>query len=208
MSKGYEDMRLTAATVALAGILWFATFYLAAGVFWYKIAASAFILAGLSFVLQPARQFGFSFSLRSIWLGLASAAILYLIFWAGKAVCTTVFPFAEQQVAGIYQQGQGTSIWVIVLLIFFVTSPCEELYWRGFLQRKLMQRFGGFRGWLLAALLYAGVHIFSGNFILIGAAGVAGFFWGFMYWRLGDISVLIISHAVWSTFIFAVQPIP
>lgn len=44
MSKGYDDMRVAAATVALAGILWFATFYLAAGVFWYKIAASAFIM--------------------------------------------------------------------------------------------------------------------------------------------------------------------
>lgn len=202
------SMKAVAATVALAGLLWFWSFYLAAGVFWYKIAASALLLALLSFKLQPAGRLRLAFNMRSIGLGLASAAALYLIFWAGKVISTAILPFATDQVAEIYHQGQGTSVWIIALLLFLVTSPCEEIYWRGFLQQRLMQRYGGLRGWFLATLLYAGVHVWSGNFMLIGAAGVAGAFWGALYWKLEDISPLIISHAIWSTFIFAVLPVP
>ena len=196
------------ATVVLAAVLWFVTFYLPFGVFWFKISASALVLAGLSLALQPAKYLRFSLSWRNIGIGLFSAVLLYLIFWAGKMVSQAVFPFAAEQVGSIYGKGEGTSTWVIVLLLFFVTGPCEELYWRGYLQRHLMGRMGGFWGWIVATVLYAGVHLWSGNFMLIGAAGVAGAFWGAMYWRFKDISPVIISHTVWSTFIFAVMPVP
>ncbi|MCF8030039.1 MAG: CPBP family intramembrane metalloprotease [Desulfohalobiaceae bacterium] len=197
-----------AATVVLAAVLWCMTFYLPFGIFWFKISASALILAGLSLVLQPAKYLRFSLDWRNIGIGLLSAVLLYLIFWAGKTVSEAVFPFAAEQVGSIYGKGEGTSTWVIVLLLFFVTGPCEELYWRGYLQRQLMGRLGGFLGWIAATVLYAGVHLWSGNFMLIGAAGVAGAFWGAMYWRFKDISPVIISHSVWSTFIFAVMPVP
>jgi len=196
------------ATVVLAAVLWFVTFYLSFGVFWFKISASALILAGLSLALQPAKYIRFSLSWRNIGIGLFSAVLLYLIFWAGKTVSEAAFPFAAEQVGSIYGKGEGTSTWVIVLLLFFVTGPCEELYWRRYLQSQLMGRLGGFFGWIAATVLYSGVHLWSGNFMLIGAAGVAGAFWGAMYWRFKDISPVIISHSVWSTFIFAVMPVP
>jgi len=195
-------------TVLLAAVLWFVTFYLDWGVFWFKISVSALLLAALSFVLQPRGAFRFSLNFKTIGLGLFSAILLYLIFWAGKSVSTMIFPFAGDQIGAIYGKGEGTPVWVISLLLFFVTGPCEEIYWRHFLQKKLMLRFGGSGGWLLATLIYAGVHIWSFNFMLTGAAAVAGAFWGAMYWRFNDISPVIISHAVWSTFIFAVMPIP
>ncbi len=66
---------------------------------------------------------------------------------------------------------------------------------------------GDFRGWLVGSVLYAAVHISSFNFMLVGAAGVAGLFWGFMYWRLGTLWPVVISHAVWTCLAFAVAPI-
>jgi membrane protease YdiL (CAAX protease family) len=97
-------------------------------------------------------------------------------------------------------------MWTIALLLFLVTGPGEELYWRGYLQRSLMTRWGRWQGWLLATAIYAGVHIWSFNLMLIGAAAVAGAFWGVMYWRLRNLAPVIISHSVWSTVIFAVFP--
>ena len=97
-------------------------------------------------------------------------------------------------------------MWVIAILLFFVTGPSEELYWRGYLQRNLMVRFGQWQGWLLATTIYAAVHIWSFNFMLIGAAAVAGAFWGAMYWRFKNLTPVIISHSVWSMVIFAVFP--
>lgn len=208
MTRDDFNEKAVAATVVLAAVFWFVTFYLEWGVFWFKIAPAALVLAGLSFVLQPSHHLRFRLTWRTLCIGLVSAAVLYLIFWAGKAVSTMILPFAGDQVGAIYSKGEGTPPWMIMLLLFFVTGPCEEIYWRGYLQRQLMNRLGNGRGWALATALYAGVHVSSGNLMLIGAAAVAGAFWGAMYWRFRDISAIVISHSLWSTFIFAVMPIP
>jgi len=194
------------ATIILVNVLWFATFYLTFSTFWIKIAISASSLAALSWWIRPIGKDKFHLDVRALLIGLASAVALYLIFWAGKEISSAIFPFAERQIGGIYGKGEGAPMWTIFLLLFFITGPCEELYWRGFLQDRLMERFGGCGGWLLTTAIYAGVHIWSFNFMLIGAAAVAGAFWGAMYWRLGNLSPVIISHSLWSAFIFAVIP--
>jgi membrane protease YdiL (CAAX protease family) len=194
------------ATVLLATLLWFVTFYLTWSIFWIKISFSAATLAVLSFVLKPVPKKKLVFDGKAVIIGLISAALLYFIFWSAKTISTTVFQFAGQQIGGIYDKGTGTSMWMIALLLFFITGPCEELYWRGYLQDNLMKRFGPWQGWVLATAVYAGVHIWSFNFMLIGAAAVAGAFWGAMYWRLKNLAPVIISHSVWSMVIFAVFP--
>lgn len=208
MNPSAFDWKPVIGTVILAAVLWFVAFYLDWGIFWFKISISALLLAGISFLFQPGGKFRFSLNLKAIGIGLISAILLYLIFWAGKMVSTMILPFAGDQIGAIYGKGEGSPVWMISLLLFFITGPCEEIYWRGFLQKKLMLRFGGFGGWILATLLYSGVHIWSFNFMLILAAAVAGAFWGAMYWRLKDIRPVIVSHSIWSTFIFAVMPIP
>ena len=193
-------------TVLLAALFWFVTFYLTWASFWIKISFSAATLAILSLLLQPNRKERIRIDARAVALGLASAAILSFIFWTGKAVSEVILPFSGRQIGGIYDKGAGTPMWVIALLLFFVTGPSEELYWRGYLQKNLMMRYGQWQGWLLATAIYAAVHIWSFNFMLIGAAAVAGAFWGAMYWRLKNLTPVIISHSVWSAVIFAVFP--
>jgi membrane protease YdiL (CAAX protease family) len=194
-------------TVLLAYVLWFVTFYLSWATFWIKISLSAATLAILSLYLQPNRKQQFQFTKTTIILGLLSAGVLYLIFWLGKLISTAMLPFADGQISGIYGKGTGTPIGVIAFLLVFVTGPSEEIYWRGYLQKNLMARFGNWQGWLLATSVYAGVHIWSFNLMLIGAAGVAGAFWGAMFWRLKNLAPVIISHSIWSAVIFAVFPI-
>jgi membrane protease YdiL (CAAX protease family) len=193
-------------TVVLASVLWFVTFYLSWASFWIKISVSAATLAILSLLIEPHRKDQFHFNKTAILIGLASAGLLYAIFWFGKTISGTLMPFAETQISGIYQKGMGTHTGIIAALLFFVTGPSEEIYWRGFLQKNLAARFGPWQGWLLATVIYAGVHIWSFNLMLIGAAGVAGAFWGAMFWRYNNLAPVIISHSVWSTVIFAVFP--
>ncbi|HPQ45002.1 MAG TPA: type II CAAX endopeptidase family protein [Syntrophales bacterium] len=194
-------------TIVLANIFWFATFYLTFSTFWIKIGISVAILVALSWWIRPPRKDRFRIDARALVVGLVSAVVLYLIFWAGKEISSAVFPFAERQIGGIYGKGQGTSLWSVFLLLLFITGPGEELYWRGFLQDRFMERFGGCRGWILTTVIYTGVHIWSFNFMLIGAAFVAGAFWGALYWRLGNLVPVIISHSLWSAVIFAVIPL-
>jgi hypothetical protein len=195
-----------AVTVLLAAVLWFITFALQWTSFWIKISLSASLLAGISLILQPVPREELRITPRAVLIGLGSAALLYIVFWAGRAVSMALFDFAGRQIGGIYHKGEGTPLWAIALLLFCVTGPSEEIFWRGYLQRNLMERFGRWPGWAIATAVYAGVHVWSLNFMLVGAAAVAGAFWGSMYAHLGRLSPVIVSHAIWSTVIFAVFP--
>ncbi len=207
MKQNEFNPKIIIGAIVLANILWFATFYLEFSTFWIKITLSASILAALSLLAVPGRKVRFKMDLGSVIMGLFSAMALYFIFWAGKEISALLFPFAEQQISSIYGKGEGTSVMIIFPLLFLVTGPCEEIFWRGFLQEKLMARYGAPAGWFLGTLVYAGVHIWSFNFMLIGAAAVAGAFWGAMYWRYRNLAPVIVSHSIWSSFIFTVAPL-
>jgi membrane protease YdiL (CAAX protease family) len=195
-------------TVGLAAILWFVTFFLTWSNFWIKISCSAALLALLAFRLQPDYRGQLGLDRKTLLRGLLSAAALYAIFWLGKIVATAIFPFAAHQIGAIYGKGAHVPLPVVFALLLLITGPCEEIYWRGFLQRQLMLRYGHGRGWLLGTIIYAGVHIWSFNFMLIGAAAVAGAFWGLLYWRWQHLAPVVVSHSLWSAFIFAVAPVP
>lgn len=195
-------------TVALAVGLWWFAFYLTWLNFWIKIPVAAATLAGLSLALRRLPEKDLAFDRSAVIRGIASAVALYFIFWLGKTIALWLFPFAPQQIGAIYGKGQGFPMPVVFFLLLFVTGPCEEIYWRGFLQRHLVHRYGKWPGWGMATAVYAGVHIWSFNFMLIGAAAVAGAFWGYLYLRWDRLSPVIVSHALWSAFVFAVVPIP
>jgi len=208
MNWEIDQSKFVWATVVLATVLWFVTFYLTWSNFWIKISFSAAILAILSLQIQPLPSDQLRFGWRAIIQGLFSAAVLYVIFWFGKWVSTLIFPFASHQIGAIYGKGEGFPLLVIFFMLLLVTGPSEEIFWRGFLQRNLMVRYGKLRGWFIATAIYTGVHIWSFNFMLIGAAALAGAFWGLLYLRWKNLTPVIISHAIWSAFIFAVVPVP
>ena len=190
--------------VVLASICWAITFGWSGGNFWLKIGLSVSAVSLYSlFWKKP----NLSFHLRSFAWGLLSAFILYLIFLLGNKIAPAILPGAKTQVGGIYSLGAGSNRVLIFLLLFFITGPGEEIFWRGFLQDRLMQRWGNVRGALMTTALYAGVHLFSWNLMLILAALVAGAFWGLLYLWKKDLLVQITSHSFWGAVIFAVAPV-
>lgn len=140
--------------------------------------------------------------------GFLIAFVLWWAFWIGDKVSAWLFGFARPQVELIYGMKSGTSPVVIALLLLFIIGPGEELFWRAFLQRRLMQRWGKNMGFIAATACYTLVHIWSLNFMLVMAALVAGCCWGFLY-RLSPrlLPALMISHAVWDVCAFILFPI-
>ena len=196
------------AMTILAALLFYCAFGLSGGNFWLKIAATALILTVTSLFLRPPVPGGLAFRPSDLAWGLVSAAVLWLVFWLGKAVSIQAFPALADQVGAIYAKGQGISQWLIAPLLFFVIGPCEELFWRRYMQAGLMERLGPLGGWLAATGVYTLVHLPSLNIMLMGAAAVAGGFWGLLYWRWGRIPPVIVSHAFWTTTAFVLFPIP
>jgi len=190
--------------ILLASVCWAITFGWAGGNFWVKIGLSVIAVSLYSLFWQRPK---ISFQLHSFLYGLVSAAILYLIFFLGNKLALQILPGAKTQVGAIYYLGVGVNKALVFLLLFFITGPGEEIFWRGFLQDHLMAAQGRFPGYLITTFLYAGVHVFSWNLVLILAALVAGSFWGLLYLWKRDLLIQIVSHSFWSAVIFAVAPI-
>jgi membrane protease YdiL (CAAX protease family) len=79
-----------------------------------------------------------------------------------------------------------------------VIGPAEELFWRGFVQRRA--------GGLAAAAAYGGVHVVTGNATLVGAAAIAGMYWGILRALGMSMPALITSHIAWDIWIFLLAP--
>ena len=144
---------------------------------------------------------------HKIILGLFSALLLYALFYAGNELSQIIFSFAETDISRVYSFKQGATTWRIAVLIVFIIGPGEEIFWRGFLQRKWIEKFGSLPGLIMAVFFYAGIHISSGNIMLVLAAAVCGLFWGVLYLRYRSVIMLIISHTIWDLLIFLAFPL-
>lgn len=207
-TAGLHGMRGVRIGVAIAAALWFVMFSPWTSQlfnFWYAMTFSAIVLTVVSLTLCHETLHELRLSIKQIVLGLAIAFVLWWVFWIGDKLSQMIFSFARPQVDMIYSFGNGTNATLIAVLLLLIIGPAEELFWRGFVQRKLMQRFNPNWGFLLATACYTLVHIWSFNFMLIMAALVVGFCWGLVY-RLSpkNLTALVISHAVWDACAFVI----
>lgn len=179
--------------------------------FWYQIALTVALLVAYAAIVDKRGMVAIFQGGRDSWprafiLGAISAAFLYGFFYVGNWVASYIFPFAPEQIGNIYSLKEQASTWEIALLITLIVGPGEEIFWRGYLQRKLVAR-RGLVGLILSIAAYTSVHLASGNFMLIIAAAVAGVFWGLMYHRWRSIKMNIVSHLIWDLAIFVFWPI-
>ena len=146
--------------------------------------------------------------LSNIVLGVAIAVALWGVFWVGDKMSQIMFNFARPQVDLIYGMKEGESPWLLTALMLFLIGPAEEIFWRGYVQNKLQQRYSPNMGYVVTTAIYALVHAGSCNFMLIMAALVAGAAWGLMY-RLfpQKFGAIILSHALWDVAVFVWFPI-
>lgn len=192
------------AGILIASICWALTFSSSFVNFWLKIGLSVLIVTTYSLFFERPK---ISLSIKSIIWGFISASILYIIFLIGNRISSSIISGSEAQIEDIYLMGMETNKILVFLLLLFITGPGEEIFWRGFLQKHMMQRFGSLIGFIITTLIYSGVHIFSMNLILIFASLVAGAFWGILYMWKKDLLIQIISHSLWSATIFVIAPV-
>jgi hypothetical protein len=179
--------------------------------FWYWMSTNLVVLISLSFVFDRTYPGILRADIRhkivfKITLGVGSAIVLYGIFWLGNNLSRAWFDFAGEGIEGVYGFKGGAAYERIMLLMVLIIGPGEEIFWRGALQRWFTERLGGRRGFFVATIIYTGVHIFSGNIMLIVAALVAGMFWGWMYWRFRSMLANVISHTLWDVSVFLLFP--
>ncbi len=176
--------------------------------FWLMMPVSAGLLAAVSlFTERKILSEIYQFKPIHVVIGLLAAIFLYIVFWAGHSISTRILPFAASQIDSIYSIRPGQNLAGISLLLLFIIGPAEEIFWRGFVQRRLCRKYGLLAGFIAAVAFYTLVHIWSFNFMLIAAAAICGGFWGLLYMGTGNLWTCIISHAVWDVVIFIIFPI-
>lgn len=203
--------------VLTAALLWFYMFSPWTGGwpnFWVVMSCSAVILTtlGLSFTPDRKELLKIEKPALQILAGIVIAFALWGIFWIGDKVSAWMFAFARPEVDSVYAMKTGLPTWLIAVLLLCLIGPAEELFWRGYVQRTMSRILGGKnpedKAFIITAVIYALVHIWSFNFMLIMAALVAGLVWGLIYrLRPQALPALIISHALWDALVFVLLPI-
>jgi membrane protease YdiL (CAAX protease family) len=173
--------------------------------FWQRMTNTGVVLGTLAILAEP-RLRGARFQLSDVLLGLSSAGALYGIFQIGDRLTRRILPQGASEIDQIYGLEQYGARREIGTRLALIIGPAEELFWRGFIQQRLMDRYGRVPGWMLGTAAYGGAHLVTGNLTLIGAATVAGAFWGGMAMLGAPPGALIISHAFWDVLIFLIAP--
>lgn len=212
-----SDQQKLTLSVLMAAFLWLIMFSPWTGGrlnFWLEMTFAAVVLSGLTLAFTPDRKTLFQVEkpLQQLAVGIVIAIALWGVFWVGDKLSSLLFNFARPEVDAVYAMKTGLPPYAIALLLILVIGPAEELFWRGYVQRTLVRILPGKRSanlaFVLTTLIYALVHIWSFNFMLIMAALVAGAVWGFIY-RLNPklLPALVLSHALWDALVFVIFPI-
>ena len=179
--------------------------------FWWWMSLNLTVLLSLvlktdTFYLEILRNDFSNDILKKIVLGVISAICLYFVFFSGDIISRYLFNFASRDIHNVYGFRGEASPFRIALLMLGIIGPGEELFWRGYIQRHLQDRFGKMGGFLLGTAIYTCIHIATGNVMLILAALVCGLFWGGIYMLTGSLFLVMVSHTLWDIAVFILFP--
>ena len=196
--------------VILAFILWYLMFVVKPiGNFWIMMVISTSLLSVIS-IFNYRNQLNIkNFNYKEILIGISSAVLLYIVFFAGKNLLDIfkIIPNHQQNISNVYASKGMLPSWTIAAFLFFPVGFGEEIFWRGYLQRLMSEKYGNTKSFLLTTFFYTAIHIPTLNPVLILAAFLVGIFWGLMFiWRNNNIVAPMISHMVWDPVIFIILP--
>ena len=146
---------------------------------------------------------------RSIIVGLALAALLYLVFIGGNAGIAAMHPFGitasnENSIYSLIASPGNPPVLQLLVLLFDAFG--YESYFRGVLQSRLSTRVGSAAP-VATAALDAGIHVLSMNPLWVASTFIVDAFWGLGYRYTRDLTGNVVSHFVWDMLIFVLLPI-
>jgi len=109
-----------------------------------------------------------------------------------------VMPRGGEEIGDVYALRSLRPAPELAARLALVIGPAEELFWRGFVQSRA--------GYVTSTLLYGGAHVVTENFTLLGAAPIAGAYWGLLRAVGLPLGALVVSHVAWDIWIFLIAP--
>jgi uncharacterized protein len=139
--------------------------------------------------------------------GIFSGLLLYFIFHIGKWMIQFIYPPLLENLLAVYSYVEPKEVWHY-LILFTIIICGEELFWRGYIQPKLISLLSSkYLGISFTAGLYASVNLYAGSSIFVVASVVGGLFWGFLYMWKRNMVLNIVSHIVFDLFLIVLFPL-
>ena len=142
-------------------------------------------------------------------IGVASAGVLYLVFYAGGAAVDAFHPLgvtsaSESSIYSLIASPSNPLVLQVFVLLF--DSAGYEAFFRGVLQERLQSRLGVAAA-PSVALLDAGLHLITLNPIWVGGTFVTDLVWGLTYYWGSGLPASFTSHFLWDLAIFIIRPV-
>jgi len=190
--------------ISLAFASWYIVFLTQAlGSFWYRVAVASICLALYAAIFgRGVAGRDYNLSPTVVLRGVVTGCLLYASFFVGYNVFKSS---VESGASSVYLFRLDSPLYTVAVSLM-ITSICEEFFWRRYLQTALVESHGG-TGFSLNALMYAFIHLPTGNLALVFAALIAGLFWGLLYEYTESFWVVVFSHTVWAELIFVFLPL-
>lgn len=124
-------------------------------------------------------------------------AIVPVVSWLGEV--NEVLPLPEswrawdQQQAEMIEQvlGADLALWYVLLVIAVTPAVCEEVMFRGYLQRQVERSLGVVASIVLVGLLFGAFHLRPTQFLPLATLGV---YLGFSVWVTGSLWTGVLIH--------------
>ncbi len=173
-------------------------------IFWYIFTGTILVLITFAMFQEAVDDEVSVF--KYIFIGALSGFLIYFLFWLGFQVIDLLNLPPEKSIDKLYRWFSPTLFWQYIALIL-VAAPGEELFWRGFILKRILRYFRPFLSIIISSFLYASVHLYSGTFILMFAAFISGVFWGALYLWKKSMPMVIVSHIAFDLMIFLLLPL-
>ncbi|MGD6780623.1 CPBP family glutamic-type intramembrane protease [Sutcliffiella horikoshii] len=198
-------MKKTLSFLVLANFL-LAISFLLTDYFWMLFPVSLFILIIVSMIDMRINLNRRIFTFYYISYGILTGTILYGVFLVAYLILK-VLPFPLITFVEELYLIVGPRSWWHYLMLVLIIIPGEEIFWRRYLQSKLVNRYGMLVGVIAGACLYALAHTWTGNPMLVAAAATAGVVWGALYVWKNSLALVIISHLVFDLWLLVIFPL-
>ncbi|RST75317.1 CPBP family intramembrane metalloprotease [Siminovitchia acidinfaciens] len=173
-------------------------------VFWYLYTATILFL--ISYTIVNEKLDDEASAKEYIKHGLWSGIALYLLILTGNWVLSVLPGSLSSQVAAIFKYFSFEFIWHY-LVLFFIIIPGEEIFWRGFVLKRLTRCLNPTAAVIGAALLNGAGFFLSGYPVLALAASITGLVWGSLYIWKRSIALVFFSHLIFNLLLLIIFPL-
>ncbi|WP_018665321.1 CPBP family intramembrane glutamic endopeptidase [Heyndrickxia acidiproducens] len=204
MAKLIIDTKLLG-SIIIAHLLLYITFR-DSTVFWYLYTgAMLFLISYVVFLGKSKEHERFSYH-QILLYGILSGVLLYMIFRIGNMALNVLPTRLDNEVIQAYRRFSPHYLWHYISLVL-ILIPGEEIFWRGFVQARLMKIMDVKYAVLLSAVISASVYLYCNLKIMMIITFIASVFWGLLYAKKRDMPTLILSHLTFDVLLIFIFPI-